>query len=254
MAMNHSLDVLLSTAASTLRGWRGLRGSTVVEPPAQPLVLFEREDGLESRLVREALTELNLDADIFPCPLDGERFLPALQQASGGVRIPFLQDPNNGEQHVGADAIVGYLFRRYDGGRVPRALRPSLANMALSGLATAARLRGRLHAKPSRPAGQALTLYSFESSPFSRLVRERLCELELPYHLVNLGKQQWADMGPARFRFSLGQYTPLPDTKRDAFLQRHGRVQVPFLIDPNTDTEMFESADIVAYLDRRYAA
>ena len=28
---------------------------------------------------------------------------------------------------------------------------------------------------------------------------------------------------------------------------------VPYLIDPNTDTEMFESADIVAYLDRTYA-
>ena len=28
---------------------------------------------------------------------------------------------------------------------------------------------------------------------------------------------------------------------------------VPYLVDPNTDTEMFESAEIVAYLERTYA-
>ncbi len=30
-------------------------------------------------------------------------------------------------------------------------------------------------------------------------------------------------------------------------------MMVPYLVDPNTGTEMFESADIVAYLDRTYA-
>ena len=28
---------------------------------------------------------------------------------------------------------------------------------------------------------------------------------------------------------------------------------VPYLVDPNTDTEMFESAEIVAYLEETYA-
>jgi glutathione S-transferase len=31
-------------------------------------------------------------------------------------------------------------------------------------------------------------------------------------------------------------------------------VQVPFLVDPNTGTELFESGDIVDYLERTYAA
>ena len=30
-------------------------------------------------------------------------------------------------------------------------------------------------------------------------------------------------------------------------------MMVPYLVDPNTDTEMFESADIAAYLEQTYA-
>ena len=37
-------------------------------------------------------------------------------------------------------------------------------------------------------------------------------------------------------------------------MRRSGKMQVPWLHDPNTGTSMFESADIVAYLERTYAA
>ena len=80
-------------------------------------------------------------------------------------------------------------------------------------------------------------------------MREKLCELELPYLLINLGKQQLSDMGPANFRFSLKPYQPIKNTKRDVFFNQHGNVQVPFLIDPNTGKEIFESGEIVQYLD-----
>ncbi len=88
---------------------------------------------------------------------------------------------------------------------------------------------------------------------FQRPVRETMCALELPYHLVNLGKLEWADMGPATMRFSTGPYKPKQGSKRAAFLKEHGRVQVPFLIDPNHDVKMFESSEIVAYLEKTYA-
>jgi glutathione S-transferase len=81
---------------------------------------------------------------------------------------------------------------------------------------------------PERP----LELYSFEASPFSRIVREALCELELPYLLHNV-----AGGSPGR----------------DAFVERSGRMMVPWLSDPNTGNELFESADIVAYLEETYA-
>ena len=40
---------------------------------------------------------------------------------------------------------------------------------------------------------------------------------------------------------------------REAFVARSGKMQVPYLVDPNTNVEMFESADILAYLDETYA-
>ncbi|MBU6283884.1 glutathione S-transferase N-terminal domain-containing protein, partial [bacterium] len=39
----------------------------------------------------------------------------------------------------------------------------------------------------------------------------------------------------------------------DVFVARSGKMQVPWLHDPNTGVSMFESADIVDYLDRTYA-
>ena len=91
--------------------------------------------------------------------------------------------------------------------------------------------RGR-RALPAKAPAQPLELWSFDASPYSRLAREALCELTLPYRLHNLGK--WS-------------------AARPAFRERHGRIMVPYLEDPNTGATMFESADIVAYLTKTYA-
>ena len=40
---------------------------------------------------------------------------------------------------------------------------------------------------------------------------------------------------------------------RRALLARAGRVQFPYLIDPNTGVALFESARILDYLEREYA-
>jgi glutathione S-transferase len=248
---NHLLNIASSVVASTLRGWHGSAGSKQVAQPPQLPQLFDREDDPECRLVREALTELNLDVMIYPCPLSGSRFSCRLAELSGDNRLPFLIDPNTGEQHSGAQAINDYLFRQYRQKPVPRYLQVSELSLFSSKLASASRGR-RILAQPSVNPEQSLTLYSFESSPYSRPVREKLCELELPYTLINLGKQQLADVGPAKQRLHLGEYKPLPNTKRSRMLAEKGRVQVPFLIDPNHGVEMFESKDILAYLERTY--
>ena len=112
-------------------------------------------------------------------------------------------------------------------------------------------MRG-LRFSPGKRPEQPLHLWSFEGSPFSRLVRERLCELEIPYTLHNLGKEHWTEIGPAKQRIKPGPYTPIPGGKRDAFFQVHKRVQVPYLEDPNTGEGLFESARILKYLDREY--
>ena len=250
--MNRTLDVVSSVVASTLMGWRGSKGSREVVQPAQLPELYDREGCPACRLVREAFTELNLDLKIIPVPEGGSRFLPQLQSLSGSDKVPFLHDPNTGTNVGGADAIVDYLFRQYANREAPKPLRASRINLLRSRLATLARENQGVKVQPSKAAEQALTLYSFESSPYSRIAREKLSELELPYTLVNIGKQQRADIGPSNFRLHLGPYKPLPNTKRSAFMERHGNVQVPYLIDPNTGVDMFESADIVRYLEKTY--
>ncbi|MDO8329216.1 MAG: glutathione S-transferase N-terminal domain-containing protein [Fluviicoccus sp.] len=249
---NHLLNIVSSVVSSTLRGWHGSAGSKQVVQPSQRPILFDREDDAECRLVREALTELNLDVMIYPCPLSGNRFKSKLNELSGGQgSVPYLMDPNSGERHGGAQAIVEYLFRQYRQKPAPRHLNINEWNLLTSRLAGTVRGR-RILAQPSVTPELPLTLYSFESSPYSRPVREKLCELELPYTLINLGKQQLADVGPAKQRLHFGEYKPLPDTKRSHMLAEKGRVQVPFLIDPNHGVEMFESKDILAYLERTY--
>jgi glutathione S-transferase len=42
--------------------------------------------------------------------------------------------------------------------------------------------------------------------------------------------------------------------RREAFVERSGKMMVPYLADPNTAVEMFESEDIVTYLDETYGA
>lgn len=252
VSVNRALDVTSSVLASTLRGWRGSSASRKVQQPAQLPDLYDREGCAKCRLVREACTELNLDVKIIPVPEGGTRYQEQLRAVSGAMQVPFLFDPNTGTRLADADAIVAYLFREYALKDAPGPLRPTAFNLLLSELATRVRGGQGVRAAPSKGAQQALTLYSFESSPYSRLVREKLSELELPYVLINIGKQQRADVGPANFRLHLGPYKPLPNTKRSTFFAEHGNVQVPYLIDPNTGVDLFESADILRYLEQTY--
>ena len=100
---------------------------------------------------------------------------------------------------------------------------------------------------------QLLELWSFEGSPYTRLVREVLTELEIPYILHNVAKERWQDIGPANLRLKPGQYIPLPNGKREKVVEVMGRdIQVPYLVVPNTGVKMFESAKIVEYLKKQY--
>jgi glutathione S-transferase len=253
--MNTPLDLLSSSLASSLRLWRGTWGDRPAKAPEELLILYDREDGAECRLVREALTALNLDAMVRPCPAGGKRFAAQRKKlAPDAGDAPVLVDPNSGETLAGADTIVSYLYARYLDAAIPSGSKVSALNLLASRLAGIVRSPRGLSARPSVRPKKALVLYSFESSPFSRPVRERLCELELPYRLINLGKLQWSDMGPASPRvLAPGSHKPVAGSKRDAFFKEHGKVQVPYLIDPNHDVRMFESRAIVAYLERTYA-
>ncbi|MEX0571640.1 glutathione S-transferase N-terminal domain-containing protein, partial [Acinetobacter baumannii] len=84
-------------------------------------------------------------------------------------------------------------------------------------------------------------------------VRSVLSELELPYILHSVAKERWQDMGPAILRLKPGKYEPLKEGKREKLLPvMQGKMQVPYLVDPNTGVKMFESAEIVKYLKKQY--
>lgn len=254
----HSLDVLQSFTASAIGIRNGIRGTAFPRQPELPLRLYELESCPFCRRVREVLTLLNLDIEIRPCPKNGTRFRAEAQQLSGTMQFPLLVDDNTGAVLLESQAIIDHLFAHYgNSGTTPRRWR-NLPKWPLAGsLASAVRLGAGSHAharNAERPApAQKLHLWSFEGSPYARLVRERLCELELRYVLHNVAKERWQDLGLASMRVKPGPYVPVEGGKRERILAEHGRVQVPYLRDPNTGTSLYESADILDYLDRTYA-
>lgn len=250
----HSLRVLGSVVNSTLNGWRGCMVIKPAQQPDKPLVLYDMEGCPYCRRVREVLSALHLDADIRPCPKGGRRFRAQAEAIGGKQQFPLLVDENTGRHLYESADIVDYLFQTYLGRSAPGYYRMHAFDPPLGSLATAASgLRG-IRARSSRTPDQPLHLWSFEGSPYSRLVRENLCELEIPYRVHNLGKEEVGEMGPARRRLRPGPYVPRRDGKRAEFYARHQHVQVPYLEDPNTGAKLFESADIVDYLEKTYAA
>lgn len=245
--------VLSSTLVSTVNLWRGTMLVHAARQPKKRLRLYDIEADPACRQVREALTALGLDANVFPCPIGGTRYRPKAEALAGTGGFPLLVDADSGTTLTGAAIIIAHLFRRYADREPPAAYRSGPRAARLAGLASQLRPGRGLQARPARRPRRLLQLWSFESSPYSRLVRERLTELELGYTLHNVGKEQVSDLGPAVLRLRPGPYQPRPGGRRAELLARWGRVQLPYLEDPNTDTALFESADIVAYLERQYA-
>ena len=255
MGLARTLAVSSSLLASQLRGWRGTMAVRPAErQPEKLLELYEYEDCPYCRLVREALTELDLDAQIYPCPKGGSRFRPKVKELGGKFQFPFLVDPNTGKQMYESTDIVAYLRETYAGRKTPAGFLDRRIKVATSTLATILRGRHGWRVRPSKAPAQPLELFSFEASPFSRLVREYLSELELPYVLRNTGKGHWKDLGPPAVRDRLHKSPKDTSRNRKVLFERTGQVQVPYLMDPNTGTEMFESANILRYLEETYGA
>jgi glutathione S-transferase len=223
--------IIPSTAASIVRYPLGYRVGAIGPRPVKQLELYEYEACPFCRKVREALTMLDLDVLIRPSPRGGTRFRPEAIARGGKSQFPLLVDPNVDALIYESDDIVAHLYKHYGTGAAPLGLRMGPIGNATSAAASAFRVGSGRKARPSHAPAQPLELWSFELSPYSRRVREELSELELPYVLHNLGQKS---------------------PRRPAFLERAGKIQVPYLEDPNTGTKMFESRDIVAYLAATY--
>lgn len=222
-----------SLAASVLRGGRGwFAKAPRPHLPAEPLVLFEYEACPYCRKVRETLCELDLDYLCRPTAHGSKNRAEVI--ARGGQKMfPFLVDANTGTELYESEDIIDYLHATYGTAR-PWPLRLAAPlNTLFSFTASAIRPRGRrVRAGITRTDDlEPLLLYNYEASPYCRKVREVLAELDLDYTARNLPKK---------------------GARRQELRARGGRMMVPYLVDPNTGEEMYESDDIVAYLVGRY--
>lgn len=247
--MNSLINSLL---VSSINLWRGTHVDEALVKPKKHLELYDMEGGPYCRLVREVLTELGLEAIIYPCPRGGKRFRPTVEKLGGKMQLPFLVDPNTNTSLYESGDIINYLFKTYGQKPVPLKWRLSALNKKTSKLSGQLRGAGLVVKKSKKPA-KLLELYSFESSPYARPVRELLCELEIPYLLHNVGKYELLDYVLPKVRkliFPRHQFKGLP---RQELVKKGGFMMVPYLIDPNTHVAMYESQDMIKYLNETYA-
>jgi Glutathione S-transferase, N-terminal domain len=78
--------------------------------------------------------------------------------------------------------------------------------------------------------------------------------MEIPYVLRNCGRsqlQEWI-LPPVRKALNITPRSELAN--RMALQDMEGRVSIPYLYDPNSETGLFESEDIMQYLRDTYGS
>jgi DUF1680 family protein len=111
-------------------------------------------------------------------------------------------------------------------------LRAGALTVLTAGFGLAPRMGAGSRYRAARMPERPITVYSYEASPFCKLVREKLVELEIPHLMKSCGRGSM---------------------KRQELVDRRGVFQAPYIEDPNTGTAMFESSAIVKYLEETYA-
>ncbi|KAG2710133.1 hypothetical protein I3760_04G010900 [Carya illinoinensis] len=238
---NYGLEVATSSMSTLARfPWGAkvlsntLNSQEITTDPPMRLQLFEFEACPFCRRVREAMTELDLSVEVFPCPKGSVRHREIVRRSGGKEQFPFLIDPNSDISLYESGDIVNYLFEQY-GGRSPSAglLESTLFTGWMPTILRAGRGMALWEKARRDPPPKKLELFSYENNPYARIVREALCELELPYILHNVGE------GSGRTRL---------------LLDVSGSNEVPYFIDPNTGVRFGNYKKILSYLFQTYAA
>jgi len=211
--------------------------------PDKPLILYEYEGSPYCKRVREIINLLDLTVEYRPCPGARQGFSDELFHKTGRRTVPYLIDPNTGSEMFESGDQIEYLIQTYGPPEDqfdrkalwPIAFEPF--SMFTSTLVAVIRgmpgSRRRDGARTDNVRMQPLELWGYESSPFVMPVRQTLCELCLPHRMVSCSRGS---------------------KNRQAMIDIEGRFQVPYLYDPNTGVRMYESANIVEYLEYVYTA
>ncbi|KAI4300478.1 hypothetical protein L6164_033854 [Bauhinia variegata] len=200
--------------------------------PEKPIEIYEFESCPFCRKVREIVAILDLDVLFYPCPRNGPNFRPKVAQMGGKQLFPYMVDPNTGMSMYESDDIIKYLTGKYGDGSIPFTLSLGFLTTLTAGLGMLGRMGKGATYTPARLPPNPLKLWAYEGSPFCKLVREVLVELELPHLQISCARGS---------------------SKRQILYEKTGHFQAPYLEDPNTGIEMFESAEIMEYLRVTYA-
>ncbi|CBJ31539.1 Putative uncharacterized protein [Ectocarpus siliculosus] len=202
------------------------------QQPRKPIEIYEFEGCPFCRKVREAINIVDIDVVFYPCPQGGPTFRPKAKEM-GTTAFPYMVDPNTKTSMPESDEIVKYLFETYgEGAKVPFQLSLGFGTTLSAGLGMLPRgLKGSKYT-PAKMPKKPLELWGYEASPFTKVVREKLSELEIPHKFVSSARGS---------------------PKRQKLYEMAGAGQTPYLIDPNTGAKGYESSEINDYLDKTYA-
>ncbi|XP_010930429.1 uncharacterized protein [Elaeis guineensis] len=236
---NGYLEVATSSLSSLARfpwGSKSLSGNASnLESRTNPphLQLYEFEACPFCRRVREAMTELDLSVEVYPCPKGSLRHREIVRKIGGKEQFPFLVDLNTGISIYESGDIVKYLFQQYGQGRNPSF--GLLESTLFTGWVPTLLRAGRgmtVWNKAGLEPPKKLELFSYENNAYARIVREALCELELPYVLHNVGEGS---------------------SNSELLLKASGSKEVPYLVDPNTGFRLGDYKKILSYLFQTYS-
>ncbi|KAG8064631.1 hypothetical protein GUJ93_ZPchr0004g40139 [Zizania palustris] len=122
---NDIVEVTTSSLSSLARLPWGSSVSTSSENNVNPsasvpaLQLYEFEACPFCRRVREAMTELDLSAEVYPCPKGSLRHRDVVKKIGGKEQFPLLVDASTGVTMYESGDIVKYLFKQYGQGKNP---------------------------------------------------------------------------------------------------------------------------------------
>ncbi|GMQ02044.1 hypothetical protein CsSME_00048459 [Camellia sinensis var. sinensis] len=176
----------------------------------------------------------NYFLEIYPCPKGSIRHREMVRRLGGKEQFPFLVDPNTGKSMYESSEIVKYLFQQYGKGRSLSMglLESTLLTGWVPTLLRAGRGMTLWEKARTESPSKKLELFSYENNPYARIVREALCELELPYILQTVGEGS---------------------RRTNLLLEASGSKEVPYIIDPNTGTQIGDYKKILSYLVQTYS-
>lgn len=250
--IRHYLNLWINVLIACLRFFHSntIAGNvTEANRPKKNLILYDFEGCMYCKYVREICCLLAIDYDVIPCPkvsdIKNSPNRSKLFEKTEKAQFPYMIDPNTGTEMFESKEIGKYLFKTY-GKDATIPWRSSISMsvitkpiLLLHSLIALSVKKYGCYQLPSLKPEKNLILWGCENSPFTGIVREVLCSLELQYTMIT---------APHLCTWKRNKYRERFGDKLSSFRSIIGVIQCPLLEDPNTGTIMVESRDISNYL------